>query len=147
MSCAKSSHKHTAFKERANIGAPSQLAFVGAEVGYWTLWRPCSFTPNIQSHLSSGSTICFPPSGSHPGDAPTLTMELGSMLVISRYIGDPTWSLITSYSSPPCSWSCDGLSHWLPSPVPFPSLQVLLLLAKQWLVKPQSSCWSPVEAL
>ncbi len=36
---------------------------------------------NDQSHLSSGLTIDFSPrggSGSRPGDAPTLTMELGS---------------------------------------------------------------------
>jgi hypothetical protein len=38
-------------------------------------------------------------------------------------------------------WKANVITHHMPSPVPFHSLQVLLLLATQWPLEPWSRCW------
>jgi hypothetical protein len=56
------------------------------------LMRPCSFTPIHSLNGQVGQPfVCFLPRGAvfTPWDAPTLTMELGSTVSESRYIGDP----------------------------------------------------------
>jgi hypothetical protein len=116
-------------------------------------------SPSLQySHWSSGSTFCFLPgggSGSRPGDAPTLTMEPGSPVSdVSLYwwFWCDLWSPATIDPLYPAIWRrlLPPAALAIPSPLPFRSLQtLLLLLATQWPVKSPVKLlrWSPVEAM
>jgi hypothetical protein len=61
--------------------------------GINVMWRPCSFTPIYSLTGPVGQLFASRLGGQRPriGDAPTLTMELGSLLAMTRYIGDGTW--------------------------------------------------------
>jgi hypothetical protein len=121
---------------------------------------------------SWGSALCV------PGDAQTHYGTGILLIVLSRYIGDPDvirslasppfsgWftklpdnnvknqRLHSSSVGTPLGfvltmWRADSIAHHMPSPVPFHSLQALLLLATQWPVRAPVKLLggSPVEAL
>jgi hypothetical protein len=80
------------------------------------LWRPCSFTP-IHSPLVQWVNHMLPAqrgSDSRPGDAPTHTMEPGSVsnVMLHWWPWRDPWSPATL--GPLCLWSCDDFSCRLP---------------------------------
>ncbi len=115
---------------------------------YPLLLSSCISHTFTMSHWSSGLTVCFLSQGAvvccAPGDANhTLELGLPVNVVSLQWWPRRDWSLVSPKA--PCqqwtlySASCRRCEKpaviTLPSPVPFHSLQVLLLLATQWPVR------------
>ncbi len=123
------------------------------------LWRPCNYS-NTQSHTGPVGQLFVSRLGGQRFTSQGCThlhfwnWNSAVSVVLLHWWSQRDWSLALPWAlcwhweAPlrfaPTMWkaSCD---HTLPSPVLFYSLQVLLLLATQWLLRARSSCWEGGE--
>jgi hypothetical protein len=118
--------------------------------GLWFgLWRPCNFTPTHSLTGPVGQPFSSRLGGqwfASRGFVSLYQWPCLDWLLASPWDPCQQWEASLGFAPTMRKASCD---HTLPSPVPFYSLQVLLLLATQWPVRGKVKLLggSPVEAL